>query len=89
MKSISKIMPVLPDKAVGYRGKVSTSKAQHAFQLLGEEISAWFKQSLHWVFYKYPQQWIYEAYRECVSRSMVKPAYFLAILRNRYNKTGF
>ena len=60
-------------------------RIDHSFQALGIEVQEYFNdKKLWWIFWKFPEQDIFEALKACKSKGITNKRYLLGIL---YKKT--
>lgn len=57
-----------------------SEKKIDSWKLQAEEMSKYFGEPLYWIFWKYPRQKIYEAYRSCITEGKKNKEYLLAII---------
>lgn len=71
----------LSDKLKNYEIKKGKDH-KYDWQVLGEEVSGYFKQPLYWLFYRYDKISILNAYKVCKEKGIGNIAYLLGILNN-------
>lgn len=74
-------MEDIKSKLGKYQIKKPASKIKYSYQALGKELQEYFKTNVWWLFHKYPEQKLYEAYKACQAQNKTEFRYLLGILK--------
>lgn len=64
-----------------YKIKTPKKKFNHKWQVLADEISTYFNKPLYWLFYRYEDWKIENAYKACKEKGVDKVNYLIGILK--------
>ena len=78
---------LLKNRAAQFSKKTEGKKVDHSYQELGIEMQRFFGRNIWYLFYKYKEQDLRDAFEICKRNNKKSVGYLIGIIRHKY--TGF
>jgi len=79
---MQKIKELMLQKRKMVKKRSARSFFRHEWQVLADEMTVFFKVNCYWLFWKYPRQTLFEAYRVCQRENIKSFRYLLGVIKN-------
>ena len=73
----------LSEKLKNYKIKKTKKRIDFSYQALGIELQKYFKTNTWWMFHKYPENKIRDAFKVCKERGVNSIGYLIGIIKNK------
>ena len=81
---LSNYQDLLKSRAEQFKEKTGGKKVECSFQELGLDLHTYFGRNVWWLFYKYKEEDIREAYEICKRRDIKNVNYLVGCIRRKY-----